>query len=56
MALLIEKEQGFVSLANQSEYTKQYSEECPSLIAYYYPDKLSESKLNQYLTALQMEV
>lgn len=56
MALLIEKEQGFIALSNQSDYAKQFPEECPSLISYYYPDKLTESKLNQYLTALRMEV
>ncbi|HEO0379668.1 TPA: replication initiator protein A [Streptococcus agalactiae] len=56
MALLIEKEQGFIALSNQSDYAKSFPEECPSLIAYYYPDKLSESKLDQYLTALRMEV
>lgn len=53
LALLIEKEQGFVALSNQSEYAKSFPEECPSLIAYYYPDKLSESKLEQYLTSLK---
>lgn len=56
MALLIEREQGFIALSNQSDYAKSFPEECPSLIAYYYPDKLSESKLDQYLTALRMEV
>lgn len=56
IALLIEKEQGFIALSNQSTYAKQFPEECPSLISYYYPDKLSESKLDQYLTALKMEV
>lgn len=55
LALLIEKEQGFVALSNQSEYAKSFPEECPSLIAYYYPDKLSESKLDQYLGSLRME-
>lgn len=55
-ALLIEKEQGFLTLANQSDYAKKYPEECPSLISYYYPDKLTESKLNQYLAELKMEV
>lgn len=55
IALLIEKEQGFVALSNQSEYAKSFPEECPSLIAYYYPDKLSESKLDQYLSSLRME-
>lgn len=56
MALLIEKEQGFIALSNQSDFAKQFPEECPSLISYYYPDKLTESKLNQYLSALRMEV
>lgn len=55
IALLIEKEQGFIALSNQSNYAKQFPEECPSLISYYYPDKLSESKLDQYLTELKME-
>ncbi|SDB22460.1 Replication initiator protein A (RepA) N-terminus [Streptococcus henryi] len=55
MALLIEKEQGFIALSNQSDYAKQFPEECPSLIGYYYPDKLSEAQLNQYLTMLRME-
>ncbi|WP_303972030.1 replication initiator protein A [Streptococcus merionis] len=52
MALLIEKEQGFLALSNQSDYAKKFPEECPSLIAYYYPDKLTETKLNQYLATL----
>ena len=56
MALLIEKEQGFLALSTQSDYARKYPEECPSLIRYYYPNKLSEQKLNQYLTALRMEV
>lgn len=55
MALLIEKEQGFIALSNQSKYVKEDPEECPSLIRYYYPDKLSEQKLDQYLSALRME-
>lgn len=55
MALLVEKEQGFVTLSQQSDYAKEHPEECPSLISYYYPDKLSESKLDQYLTELKME-
>lgn len=49
MALLIEKEQGFMELSGQSEHARKFPDECPSLIAYYYPDKLSETKLNQYL-------
>ena len=53
MALLIEKEQGFLALTSQSDYAKEYPEECPSLIAYYYPDKLSEWQLNQYLANLR---
>ncbi|WP_373760053.1 replication initiator protein A [Streptococcus ferus] len=56
MALLIEKEQGFLALSTQSDYARKYPEECPSLIRYYYPNRLSEQKLNQYLTALRMEV
>ena len=49
MALLIEKEQSFMELSGQSEHARKFPDECPSLIAYYYPDKLSETKLNQYL-------
>lgn len=49
MALLIEKEQGFLEVSNQSEYARKFPDECPSLIAHYYPNKLSETKLNQYL-------
>ena len=49
MALLIEKEHGFLELSGQSEYARKFPDECPSLIAYYYPDKLSETKLNRYL-------
>lgn len=52
MALLIEKEQGFMEVSGQSEYTRKSPAECPSLIAYYYPDKLSETKLNSYLSEL----
>lgn len=50
MALLIEKEHGFLELSGQSEYARKFPDECPSLIAYYYPDKLSETKLNSYLS------
>lgn len=56
MALLIEKEQGFMEVSGQSEYARQYPAECPSLIAYYYPDKLSETKLNSYLSELSKGV
>jgi len=49
MALLIEKEHSFLEVSGQSEYARKFPDECPSLIAYYYPDKLSEIKLNQYL-------
>ena len=52
MALLIEKEQGFMEVSEQSEHARKFPDECPSLIAYYYPDKLSETKLNQYLAEL----
>ena len=52
MALLIEKEQGFMEVSAQSEYARQSPAECPSLIAHYYPDKLSEIKLNHYLAEL----
>ena len=56
MALLIEKEHGFLELSGQSEYAKKFFDECPSLIAYYYPDKLSETKLNSYLSELSKGV
>lgn len=56
MALLIEKEQGFMELSGQSEHAKKFPDECPSLIAYYYPDKLSETKLNSYLSELSKGV
>lgn len=52
MALLIEKEQGFMEVSGQSEYARKFPDECPSLIARYYPDKLSEMKLNKYLAEL----
>lgn len=52
MALLIEKEQGFMELSGQSEHARKFPDECPSLIAYYYPDRLSETKLNSYLSEL----
>ena len=55
LALLIEKEQGFIALSNQSGYAKQFPEECPSLISYYYPDKLSEIKLNRFLAELSKD-
>jgi replication initiator protein A len=56
MALLIEKEQGFLEVSGQSEYARKSPAECPSLIAYYYPDKLSEMKLNSYLSELSKGV
>ena len=56
MALLIEKEQGFMELSGQSEHARKFPDECPSLIAYYYPDKLSEMKLNSYLSELSKGV
>ena len=56
MALLIEKEQGFMELSGQSEHARKFPDECPSLIAYYYPDKLSETKLNSYLLELSKGV
>lgn len=55
MALLIEKEQGFMEVSGQSEYARKSPAECPSLIAYYYPDKLSEMKLNKYLAELSKD-
>lgn len=56
MALLIEKEHGFLEVSGQSENAKKSFDECPSLIAYYYPDKLSETKLNSYLSELSKGV
>ena len=56
MALLIEKEQGFMEVSGQSEHARKFPDECPSLIAYYYPDKLSEMKLNSYLSELSKGV
>ena len=55
MVLLIEKEQGFLKVSGQSEYARKFPDECPSLIAYYYPDKLSEIKLNQFLAELSKD-
>ena len=55
MALLIEKEQGFMEVSGQSEYARKFPAECPSLIAHYYPDKLSETKLNHYLAELSKD-
>ena len=55
MALLIEKEQGFMEVSGQSEHARKFPDECPSLIAYYYPDKLSETKLNHYLAELSKD-
>lgn len=56
MALLIEKEQGFMELSGQSEHARKFPDDCPSLIAYYYPYKLSETKLNSYLSELSKGV
>lgn len=56
MALLIEKEQGFIRVLGQSEYARKFPDECPSLIARYYPDKLTETKLNSYLSELSKGV
>ena len=55
MALLIEKEHGFLELSGQSEYARKFPEECPSVVAHYYPDKLSEIKLNHYLAELSKD-
>ena len=55
MALLIEKEHGFLEVSGQSEYAKKFPDECPSVIAHYYPDKLSETKLNHYLAELSKD-
>lgn len=52
MTLLIEKEHGFLEVSGQSEYARKFPDESPSLIAHYYPDKLSETKLNHYLAEL----
>lgn len=56
MVLLIEKEHGFLEVSGQSKYARKFPDECPSLIAYYYPDKLSETKLNSYLSELSKGV
>ena len=56
MALLIEKEHGFLEVSGQSEYARKFPGECPSLIARYYPDKLTETKLNSYLSELSKGV
>ena len=56
MALLIEKEHGFMEVSGQSGHARKFPNECPSLIAYYYPDKLSETKLNSYLSELSKGV
>ena len=56
MALLIEKEHGFLEVSGQSEYARKFPEECPSVLAHYYPDKLSETKLNSYLSELSKGV
>ena len=56
MALLIEKEHGFLEVSGQSEYAKKFPDKCPSLIARYYPDKLTETKLNSYLSELSKGV
>ena len=55
MALLIEKEYGFLELSGQSEYVRKFPEECPSVVAHYYPDKLSEIKLNHFLAELSKD-
>ncbi len=55
MALLIEKEHGFLEVSGQSEYARKFPEECPSVVAHYYPDKLSEIKLNHFLTELSKD-
>lgn len=55
MALLIEKEHGFLELSGQSEYARKFPEECPSVVAHYYPDKLSEIKLNHFLAELSKD-
>ena len=52
MALLVEQENGFIALSTQSDYIKQFPDEYPSLISYYYPNKLSDTQLNQYLERL----
>ena len=56
MALLIEKEHGFLEVSGQSEYARKFPEECPSVVAHYYPDKLSETKLNHYLAELSKDI
>ena len=55
MALLIEKEHSFLEVSGQSEYARKFPEECPSVVAHYYPDKLSEIKLNHFLAELSKD-
>lgn len=55
IALLIEKEHGFLEVSGQSEYARKFPEECPSVVAHYYPDKLSEIKLNHFLAELSKD-
>ena len=55
MALLIEKEHDFLEVSGQSEYARKFPEECPSVLAHYYPDKLSEIKLNHFLAELSKD-
>ena len=55
MALLIEKEHRFLEVSGQSEYARKFPEECPSVVAHYYPDKLSEIKLNHFLAELSKD-
>lgn len=52
MTVLIESEQGFTNIIQQREYIKHNMEDGYSLISYYYPEKLSESLLDQYLDSL----
>lgn len=52
MAILIEVQVGFIALTNQFHYAKKYPQECPSVIHYYYPEKITTTKLNQYLEEL----
>ncbi|SDB09644.1 Replication initiator protein A (RepA) N-terminus [Streptococcus henryi] len=55
MAVLIESEQGFTNVMNQSNYAKANPNECPSLIGYYYPEKLEEQQLDHYLYQLSFQ-
>lgn len=52
MALLIEAEQGFISITVVLKEIEDNPDHSSSLQSYYYPEKLSESELNHYLFVL----